>query len=306
MAAKRKNRVAAWPRLGHAVAVSKIASMNPGEDANAWCRIGRAISYLSEHYRDQPALVDAAAAAGLSPFHFQRLFSRYAGVSPKAFVGHLTLGHAKQSLAAGASVLSAALDAGLSGPSRLHDLCLKIEAMTPGDYAKGGEGVAIEYGFHPCPFGVALALATARGVCGLAFGDEGDEDDLLADMRARWPNADYRANPARGAEIIRRIFAAPRGEGTISLHLMGTPWQIKVWEALLAIPSGKIVTYRAVAEKVGRPNAARAVGAAVGNNPIPWLIPCHRVLGSSGALTGYHWGVARKRAMLAWEAAGAP
>ena len=282
--------------------MSEIVDLN--EDTAQWRRMGRAIRFLSEHYLDQPRLEDAASAAGLSPFHFQRLFTRYVGVSPKSFVGHLTLAHAKKELAHGASVLDAALDAGLSGPSRLHDLCLKIEAMTPGDYAKGGRGVAIDYGFHCCPFGTVLVMATNKGVCGLGFADEGEEEDLLADLRARWPKADYRENAERAAKIARQIFAPERQGGSVlPLHLMGTPWQMKVWEALLAIPRGRLVTYRAIAEKIASPSACRAVGAAVGRNPISWLIPCHRVLGSNGKLIGYHWGVARKRAMLALESA---
>jgi len=282
--------------------MSEILAMTPREDTAGWRRMGRAIRYLSEHYLDQPRLDDAADAAGLSPFHFQREFARYVGISPKSFVGHLTLDHAKRELAQGASVLDAALDAGLSGPSRLHDLCLKIEAMTPGDYAKAGKGVTIDYGFHACPFGIALVLMTDKGVCGLGFGDEGEDGEMLADMRARWPKATYRENASRSAKIVGQIFDTDR-RGDLPLHLMGTPWQLKVWEALLSIPSGKLVTYRTIAEKVESPMASRAVGAAVGRNPISWLIPCHRVLGSSGALTGYHWGVARKRAMLAIEAA---
>ena len=274
------------------------------ETGTDYRRMGRAIRFLSEHYLEQPSLDDAAGAAGLSPFHFQRVFTRYVGVSPKAFVGHLTLAHAKDELANGASVLEAALDSGLSGPSRLHDLCLKIESMTPGEYGKGGEGVAIEYGFHDCPFGVVLVMTTAKGVCGVAFGDEGEERDMLADMRGRWPSASYRENPAATGKIAARIFD-PAASGDLSLHLLGTPWQIQVWKALLAIPDGKFCTYGAIAEKIGSKSASRAVGAAVGRNPISYLIPCHRVLGSDGKLTGYHWGVARKRAMLAVEAARA-
>jgi AraC family transcriptional regulator of adaptative response/methylated-DNA-[protein]-cysteine methyltransferase len=265
-----------------------------------WKRMGRAIRYLSEHYLEQPRLEDAAESAGLSPFHFQRLFTRYVGVSPKNFVGHLTLDHARQELAGGQSVLGAALDAGLSGPSRLHDLCLKIEAMTPGDYARGGEGVAIDYGFVDCPFGIALIMATGKGVCGLAFADE-SKDAMMDDMRARWPRAIYRENKARAENIARQIFEAAGGD--VPLHLIGTPWQIKVWQALLEIPSGKVTTYRSIAEKVHSAKASRAVGTAVGRNPISWLIPCHRVLGSDGALHGYHWGLTRKRSMLALEAA---
>ena len=282
--------------------MSKIVPMKPREDSPDWRRMARAIRYLTEHYQDQPSLEDAASAAGLSPFHFQRVFSRYVGVSPKAFVAHLTLGHAKRELAHGASVLDAALDAGLSGPSRLHDLCLKIEAMTPGDYAKGGAGVVVDYGFSGCPFGLALVLATQKGVCGFGFGEEGEEEAMLADMTSRWPRAQYRRNEARAAKLVQRIFD-PARKDILPLYLMGTPFQVKVWEALLAIPSGRFSTYRAVAEKVCDAKAARAVGAAVGRNPISWLVPCHRVLGSNGALTGYHWGIERKRAMLAVEAA---
>ena len=274
------------------------------ESGTDYRRMARAIRFLSEHYAEQPKLDEAAGAAGLSPFHFQRVFSRYVGVSPKSFVGHLTLDHAKESLDRGASVLEAALDAGLSGPSRLHDLSLKIESMTPGEYAKGGADLAIDYGFHDSPFGIALIMATGKGVCGLGFGDEGEEAKLFDDMKRRWPRASYRENSARTGAILKRIFGGKEGS-EISLHLLGTPWQIQVWRALLAIPEGKLTSYGAVAEQVGSPRAARAVGAAVGRNPISYLIPCHRVLGCDGKLTGYHWGETRKRAMLALEAARA-
>lgn len=273
------------------------------ENDTNWRRIGRAIQFLAAHYQDQPTLEDAASAAGLSPHHFQRVFTRYVGVSPKSFVGHLTLEQAKDDLASGASVLDASLEAGLSGPSRLHDLALKIEAMTPGDYAKGGEGVEIAYGFRPCPFGIALVMATDAGLCGLAFGDEGEERMMLKDMQSRWPRAHYREDEARADEFVRAIF--DHAEGALKLHLMGTPFQVKVWQALMAIPDGKTSTYRAVAKLIGNDKASRAVGAAVGRNPISWLIPCHRVLASDGTLTGYHWGLNRKRAMLAVEAARA-
>jgi AraC family transcriptional regulator of adaptative response/methylated-DNA-[protein]-cysteine methyltransferase len=270
------------------------------ESGPDWKRMGRAIRYLSEHYLEQPRLEDAAESVGLSPFHFQRLFTRYVGVSPKNFVGHLTLDHARQELAGGQSVLGAALDAGLSGPSRLHDLCLKIEAMTPGDYARGGEGVVIEYGFVDCPFGIALIMATEKGVCGVAF-DDNNEDAMMDDMRARWPRATYRENKPRTESIARQIFENTGGD--LPLHLIGTPWQIKVWQALLEIPSGRVTSYRNIAQKVHSAKASRAVGTAVGRNPISWLIPCHRVLGSDGTLHGYHWGLTRKRSMLALEAA---
>ncbi|MGQ0740748.1 MAG: methylated-DNA--[protein]-cysteine S-methyltransferase [Alphaproteobacteria bacterium] len=272
-------------------------------DADAsYVRIGRAIRYLSEHYQEQPDLAAAANAAALSPYHFQRLFTRYVGVSPKAFVANLTLEHAKAELVNGASVFDAAIEAGLSGPSRLHDLCLKVEAMTPGRLAKGGEGLTIRYGFHPSLFGTALIMATNQGVCGVAFGDDGEEAGMLGDMTSRWPQARFVEDARETGSYAERIFAT---KGEVPIVLIGTPWQIKVWRALLSIPPGKVTTYRALAEKVRGPKAARAAGAAVGRNPISWLIPCHRVLGSDGALHGYHWGLARKRAMLAYEAAQA-
>jgi len=282
--------------------MSKIIPMTPREDTTEWRRMGRAVRYLTEHYLEQPKLEAAAAVVGLSPYHFQRVFTRYVGVSPKAFVAHLTLAHAKQELAKGSSVLGAALEAGLSGPSRLHDLCLKVEAMTPGEYARAGEGITIDYGFGPCPFGVAIVLTTKKGVCGLGFGDEDEKGAMLADMKARWPKAAYRHNQTRAAELVARIFDSQRRD-ILPLYLMGARFHVKVWEALLAIPSGHFSTYGTIAGKLESPNAARAVGAAVGRNPISWIIPCHRVLGSTGALTGYHWGVERKRAMLAVEAA---
>lgn len=272
------------------------------EAGQAYARMARAIRYLSENYANQPDLDAAANVAALSPYHFQRLFTRYVGVSPKAFVANLTLEHAKAELAKGASVMDAALDAGLSGPSRLHDLCLKIEAMTPGAYAKGGEGLTIRYGFHPSLFGAALVMATEKGVCGLAFGDDGEEAEMLADMTGRWGRARFIEDAHATASYAERIFAT---HGEVPIVLIGTPWQVKVWRALLAIPSGKVTTYRALAAKISKPNAAHAAGAAVGRNPISWLIPCHRVLGSDGALHGYHWGLTRKRAMLAFEAAQA-
>ena len=277
------------------------------EESANYAAIARAILYLAENFERQPNLEEAARVAQLSPFHFQREFTRLAGVSPKSFVGHLTLERAKSGLSHGASILGAALDAGLSGPSRLHDLCLKIEAMTPGAYAKGGAGLTIAYGFHFSLFGTALIMATERGLCGLAFGDEGGEETQLTDMRARWPNAHFVRDENATTPFAARIFdyslSPTRGNTSLPLQLFGTPWQIKVWQALLAIPEGTVTSYRAVAECVCDFRAARAAGAAIGRNPIALLIPCHRVLASNGALTGYHWGQSRKRAMLALEAA---
>lgn len=298
-----KKRVVTAVGKAHLTTMSTNPIIGSDAETPTWRKMGRAIRFLSERYQDQPDLEEAASVAGLSPYHFQRLFSRHVGVSPKAFVSHLTLNHAKTELQHGASVLDAALDAGLSGPSRLHDLCLKVEAMTPGDYAKGGEGILVEYGFHDCPFGVTLIMATDKGVCGMAFGDEGEEEDMLEDMKSRWPRARYREAVAHTAPLVRQIFALDPKQDEIKLHLLGTPWQIKVWQALMEIPSGTVTTYRNVATKVCTPKASRAVGAAVGRNPISLLIPCHRVLGTDGALHGYHWGLPRKRAMLALEAA---
>lgn len=289
-----------WP-MSNAPKSNVLAFEDP-ESGPDYRRMARAIRFLAANYLDQPKLDEAAAAAGLSPYHFQRLFTRYVGVSPKNFIAHLTLEHAKSVLDTGASVLDAALEAGLSGPSRLHDLTLKIEAMTPGDYAKGGAGLTVEYGFHPCPFGLALIMATPRGICGLGFGDEGEEPAMLVDMQGRWPKARFIENARRTGALADVIFDQNAAPQTLGLHLLGTPWQIKVWQALLAIPSGKMTTYKTVAETLGAPRASRAVGTAVGRNPISLLIPCHRVLGSDGALHGYHWGLTRKRAMLAVEA----
>lgn len=284
--------------------MSELIHLEDFETTKDWRRVGRAIHYLTERYTEQPRLEDAADAVGLSPFHFQRLFTRYVGVSPKSFVGHLTLEHAKRELQNGASVMDAAVDSGLSGSSRLHDLALKIEAMTPGEYARGGRGLSIGYGFADCPFGRVLVMETAKGVCGLAFGDEGEDERMFADMMSRWPNATFRENGGRAEATARKIFEHD-GKQEIGLHLLGTPWQIKVWEALLAIPEGKVATYKSIAARMGDAKASRAVGTAVGRNPVSWLIPCHRVLGSDGALHGYHWGLVRKRSMLAMEAARA-
>jgi AraC family transcriptional regulator, regulatory protein of adaptative response / methylated-DNA-[protein]-cysteine methyltransferase len=272
-----------------------------------YTRVARAIAYLSQNYARQPSLEDAARVAGLSPFHFQREFRALAGISPKRFVAALTLDQAKRMLDAGARVLDAALEAGLSGPSRLYDLCVKIEAMTPGEYARGGAGLTIAYGYHPSVFGRALIMATECGLCGLGFGEEGKEEEaMLADMGSRWPKAHVLHDERVTSSYAQRIFARDKGgKNILPIQLFGTPWQIKVWQALIAIPEGKVVSYRSVAERVCTARASRAVGAALGRNPIAVLIPCHRVLASSGALTGYRWGVNRKRALLAYEAARA-
>ena len=245
-------------------------------------------------------LDDLAAAVGMSPAHFQRVFSAWAGVSPKRLGQYLALGHAKALLDDRFTLLDAAGEVGLSGTSRLHDLFLRWEAMSPGDYARGGAGLQVRHGWFDTPFGEALAMATDRGLCGLAFSEETGRAAALADMRARWPAARHREDAAAVAPLVE---AALGGEAR--LHLIGAPFQIKVWEALMRIPSGHVTTYGEIAQAVGNPKAVRAVGTAVGRNPVSWLIPCHRALRKSGGLGGYHWGLPVKRALLAWESSRA-
>ena len=267
-------------------------------------RIAKAVIFLAANFLRQPSLEDAARVAGLSPFHFQRVFTRLAGVSPKDFVAHLTLQRAKRSLLQGSSVLNAAFDAGLSGASRLHDLVLKSEAMTPGNFAKRGAGVTIFYGWHSTLFGRALLAATGHGLCGLSFGTAEDQDEQISDMTARWPNADFVASDKEIAPYVEKIFIG-KTRGSIPIQLFGTPWQLKVWQALLTIPEGSAVAYGALAERLCSARAARATASAIGRNPIALLIPCHRVITATGALGGYRWGESRKRALLALEAARA-
>jgi AraC family transcriptional regulator of adaptative response/methylated-DNA-[protein]-cysteine methyltransferase len=232
------------------------------------------------------------------------LFRRWAGLTPKAFLQALTLDHARALLRASASVLDASYEVGLSGPGRLHDLFVTHEAMSPGEWKTGGEGLTISYGFHPSPFGTALVMATGRGLSGLAFADPGNEKAALADMRRRWPKAKYQEDAARTAPLAARIFDRKlwRPDRPLRVVLIGTDFEVRVWETLMRIPLGRATTYSDIAGSIGRPAAARAVGAAVGKNPVCFVVPCHRVIGKSGELTGYHWGLTRKRAMLGWEA----
>ncbi len=265
-----------------------------------------AITYMSENWRAQPDLREVADHIGLSPYHFQRLFTRWAGLSPKAFVQALTLSHARTMLRNSASVLDAAYDSGLSGPGRLHDLFVTHEAMTPGDYKAGGRGLTIAYGFHDSPFGRALLMTTERGLCGVAFCGprRQEEDGALADMTRRWPRAYYRANEAATAPFAAACFDPSRwrADQPLKLVLIGSAFDVSVWNTLLRIPMGQAVTYGDIALHLDRPGAARAVGSAVGRNPISFVVPCHRVLRKSGALGGYHWGIARKQAIIGWEA----
>jgi AraC family transcriptional regulator of adaptative response/methylated-DNA-[protein]-cysteine methyltransferase len=266
--------------------------------------VRQVIEFLTENWREQPSLDAAAAAVGLQPMRLQKLFTRWAGLTPKAFLQALTLDHARALLAQSATVLDTAYEVGLSGPGRLHDLFVTHEAVTPGAYRARGAGLVIRYGFHPSPFGRALVMSTERGLAGLAFADPGEETETLADMMIRWPRAQYVEDTMRTAPLARRIFdpAQWRPETPLRIVLIGSDFEIRVWETLLTLPLGSATTYSDLARRIERPGAARAVGGAVGRNPVCFVVPCHRVLGRSGAITGYHWGLTRKRAILGWEA----
>lgn len=254
---------------------------------------------------EQPMTLDALAAEmQMSPAHFQRLFSRWVGVSPKRYQQYLSLGHAKSVLRERFTTLAAADAAGLSGGGRLHDLFLRWEAMSPGEYAKGGAGLVIFWGWFDSPFGPALVMGTDKGICGLGFAAEAGAEETFEDLRGRWPAARFVEDAERLRPWVERAFGQS-DDGDAPLYLIGAPFQIKVWEALLSIPSGHVTTYSEIAQSVGNPRAVRAVGTAVGRNPISWLIPCHRALRKSGGLGGYHWGLPVKRAMLAYESARA-
>lgn len=278
------------------------------QDAQDFARIEKALAYIRENYRNQPELDEIAGAAALSPFHFQRLFSRWAGVSPKQFLGYLTLDHAKRSLDRANSVLDAAYDAGLSGPSRLHDLFVAYEGITPGQYKDMGAGLDIRYGIHPGLFGDFVIAATDRGICALQFfGDEGPAS-ALADIEKRFPGATLRNAQEETRSLCESVFAPGRGDPDRPLRLWykGTNFQIRVWQALLSIPPGELVTYGDIARAIGQPTAARAVGSAVGANPIAVLIPCHRVIREGHLFdTNYRWGTDRKLALIGWEQAQA-
>jgi AraC family transcriptional regulator, regulatory protein of adaptative response / methylated-DNA-[protein]-cysteine methyltransferase len=262
------------------------------------------IAHVSENWRDQPSLDDLASRVKLTPDQLQRLFTRWAGLTPKAFLQALTLDNAKRMLEQSASILETSLDVGLSGPSRLHDLFVTHEGMSPGAYKNKGEGLNVSYGYHPSPFGLALVMVTPHGLCGLAFCDAGGEVAGLTDMTRRWPLAQYTEDSAITAPFAAKLFTDQNfgSNQPLRITFIGTDFEIRVWETLLKIPVGQATTYGDIAARVGSPKAARAVGAAVGKNPMSFVVPCHRVLGKSGALTGYHWGLTRKKAILGWEA----
>jgi AraC family transcriptional regulator of adaptative response/methylated-DNA-[protein]-cysteine methyltransferase len=264
--------------------------------------VKRAIEFISTRWRAQPSIEAIAEHVGLSPSHFQFVFKRWAGLTPKAFLQAITIERARELLRGSATVLDAAYDVGLSGPSRLHDLFVAHEALTPGDYRR--DDLTLRYGFHDSPFGEAIVVAAPRGLAGLGFVDEGRREAALADMRRRWPRAKFVADDEATAPLATRAFDPRqwRPETPLRIVMIGSDFEVRVWETLLSVPLGRATTYSDIARRIGKPKAARAVGAAVGRNPISFVVPCHRVLGRSGALTGYHWGLARKQAIIGWEA----
>ena len=267
-------------------------------------RVEKAIVYLEDNFSRQPELSEIAASVNLSEYHFQRLFSRWVGISPKRFLQYLTKEYAKKLIVNSENVLSVAYDAGLSGPGRLHDLFVVCEAVSPGEYKSRGAGLRIHYGFHPSPFGHCFLAITERGICGLNFVKDDNRSALTRELQNRWPAAEIVLDPKRTQPVVRHIFQFETDQKPAPLHLYvrGTNFQIKVWEALVQIPLGKAVTYEDIAHHIGMPKAARAVGNAVGRNPIPFLIPCHRVIRKMGEFGNYGEGPARKKAILAWEA----
>ena len=279
----------------------------PASTGSDYHRIQQALERLAARFPEQPSLGELAAEAGLSEHHFQRMFTAWAGVSPKKFLQHLTLEAAKRRLEDSASLLDAAFDSGLSGPGRLHDLFVSLEAMTPGEYKARGEGLNIRYGYHDSPFGECLLMSTGRGICGLAFTEPEGRQPALDHLSRGWERAVIYRDDAVTEALAKQIFMPPseRAAHTPSLRLLvrGSRFQLAVWRALLAVPPGALTTYAELAQRIGLPpGAARAVGTANGANAIAWLIPCHRVIRKTGAMGGYRWGEARKLAMIGWEA----
>jgi AraC family transcriptional regulator, regulatory protein of adaptative response / methylated-DNA-[protein]-cysteine methyltransferase len=276
---------------------------NPEADAlRDYAAVKAALEFITKNWREQPSIEAIADEVGLSTSYLHHLFKRWAGLTPKAFLQAITVERARELLRDSASVLDAAYDVGLSGPGRLHDLFVTHDAMTPGDYRR--DGLRLQYGFHPSPFGEALIVAAPRGLAGLGFVDEGNRAAALADMHRRWPRATLIEDSEATAPLAVRAFEPTlwRAETPLRIVMIGSDFEVRVWETLLAVPLGCATTYSDIARRIGNPKAARAVGAAVGRNPISFVVPCHRVLGRSGALTGYHWGLARKQAIIGWEA----
>lgn len=271
---------------------------------NDYERIARVIRYLDEHHTEQPELAVLARQAGLSASHFHRLFVNWAGVTPKDFLQSLTLAHVKELLRRGDSVLHASLGAGLSGPGRAHDLCVELEGASPGEVKSGGDGWTIDAGFADSPFGMCLIATGPRGLCHLSFIDDAERDAHWAELRREWPRARLRRENAAAARIAEQIFDRPnssRARTPLRACVRGTEFQVRVWRALLAIPPGAVTTYGRLAAALGQPAASRAVGSAIGQNDIAYLIPCHRVIRETGVIGDYRWGGTRKRAIVAWE-----
>ncbi|MBG6157774.1 MAG: bifunctional helix-turn-helix domain-containing protein/methylated-DNA--[protein]-cysteine S-methyltransferase [Roseibium album] len=288
-----------------------LSSLTPGpepisvgeEAAENYAVVRQTLKRITEDWREQPTLEQLAKEARLQPIQLQRVFSRWAGLTPKQFLQAITLDHAKALLRDSASVLDASYEVGLSGSSRLHDLFITHEAMTPGDYRARGEGLQIVYGFHPSPFGQVLILATDKGLAGLGFADPGEEQSALEDMCERWPAAIYSHDQDATSSYAQRVFDPDKWceDQPLNVVMIGTDFEIRVWQTLLKIPMGQATTYSDVAASIGNPKASRAVGSAVGRNPISFVVPCHRVLAKGGQIGGYHWGLTRKRAILGWE-----
>jgi AraC family transcriptional regulator of adaptative response/methylated-DNA-[protein]-cysteine methyltransferase len=274
------------------------------EQAATYARMAQAIRYMRLHHQQQPDLKTLAEQVHMSEFHFQRQFTRWAGISPKRFMQFLTLEYAKQRLAESRNLLELADESGLSGASRLHDLFVQLEAMSPGEYKAQAAGLAIEFGLHDSPFGQVLIAKTQRGICELKFIDDLSTDELSQQLAVRWPKATLIENPTATQTIQQQLFNLPSAhQAPLTLHVKGTNFQIQVWQALLKLPFGHLGSYSTIASAIQHPQAVRAVGTAIGNNPVACLIPCHRVLRESGELGGYRWGLERKSALLAWEAA---
>jgi AraC family transcriptional regulator, regulatory protein of adaptative response / methylated-DNA-[protein]-cysteine methyltransferase len=276
------------------------------DDMNDYERIARIIRFLDACHVEQPDLTTLAGCAGLSQFHFHRLFAMWAGVTPKDFLQCLTLAHAKELLRYGESILAVALESGLSGPGRLHDLCVNLEAASPGELKSGGAGWTISSGFANSPFGKCLIAESPRGICHLSFVE--NEKTALAELQKDWPQAKLKRNDSAAARFATEIFARPddsHSQPALRAFVRGTPFQVRVWRALLQVQPGTLTSYGRLASAIAKPAAARAVGAAVGQNPLAYLIPCHRVIRETGVIGDYHWGSIRKRAIIAWESSQA-
>jgi AraC family transcriptional regulator of adaptative response/methylated-DNA-[protein]-cysteine methyltransferase len=267
-------------------------------------RVEKAIHYLEANFRQRPTLDEMASNLHLSKYHFQRLFKRWAGISPTQFLHFLTVEYAKERLNESQSVLDAALDAGLSGPGRLHDLFVSFEAITPGEYKRQGAGLRVAYGFHDSPFGQCMLATTERGICALHFWEGGDRSEVLEQVTSGWPQACFEEDRSQTQPLVDRLFTQTATDQPRPFHLLlkGTNFQVKVWQALLALPPGALVSYQTVASHIDRPSSARAVGAALARNPVAFLIPCHRVINKAGRIHRYRWGSSRKQAMVGWEA----